>query len=734
MPYTPEQNGCAERENRTLVEAARSMLSAQDLPKKLWAEAVVTAAYVLNRSAKSSVENKTPFELWYGRKATVDHLRIFGTECFVHIPKVRRKKWDHKSVKGLLTGYCGDRDGFRVWIPGTNNVYQSHDVIFKDERVVESDPKFVSLSHQPNDDVVSSDVQPDQSLSSASDSESDGDEPEQDHSAGVSHGRQPEVRSLRDRSALRKPQWLNNFASVATTDVRVDDEPLTFSEAVSSNNCKNWKQAMQEEMQSLAENDVYELVDLPSGRRAVDNRWVFKVKHNSDGSVSRYKARLVAKGYSQRAGVDYNETFSPVARFETVRSVLSVAAVDKMHLMQFDIKTAFLYGELDEEIYMRQPEGFTDGTDRVCKLKRSLYGLKQSPRCWNKRFVDFLIARGFKQSSADPCVYVKTWNGRKLIVVLYVDDGLVAATDKEDIQKFIDELTAEFKATCGPVSCFLGIDVHQRPDSSIFITQESYTRRVLEKFGMSESNSVSTPFVREGDTADRGTEGRPDNSFPYREAVGSLMYLATGTRPDIAFAVSVVSQKLDCATAADWSSVKRIFRYLRGSLSHGILYQSDCGKTLEVFSDADYAQDVETRRSTSGVICMFGGGAIAWISQKQRCIALSTTEAELIASNEAGKLAIWLQRLMSDLTVIDDVPVLRCDNLATVKLVKNPEFHKRSKHIETRYFWVREKCEAGDLRIQHVAGVNQVADVFTKPLPKPRHVMLVSLMGLVSGN
>jgi len=513
--------------------------------------------------------------------------------------------------------------------------------------------------------------------------------------------------------------------------VNADDQnPVTYSEAIMSEDRCKWEEAMNEEISSLAENNVWKLVNLPPNCKAIGSRWVFRVKQKADGSVDRYKARLVARGFTQRAGVDYDETFSSVARFDTIRSVLSVAATERMFVSQFDVKTAFLYGTLDEDIYMRQPEGFSDGTDRVCKLQRSLYGLKQSPRCWNKRFVDYMLCLGFVMSDADPCLFVRQNNGHKLIVALYVDDGIVAATHAEDSCEFLRKLKAEFKITLGPVSCFLGIEVKQLEDGSIFISQEAYAKKVLQKFGMMDSNPVGTPTVLESDPEDSVTKEYVSGNIPYRSAVGSLMYLSTGTRPDIAYAVSVVSQKLDCATMEDWNKVKRILKYLKGSVNKGILFRSNGPKKVTAFSDADYAQDVKTRRSTTGVICKFADGAVAWFSQKQRCIALSTTEAEIIAANEAAKTVVWLQRLFSDMIQVDSVPVLKCDNAGAVKLAKNPEFHKRSKHIDTRFLWIREKYLNGDLKLEHVAGDHQVADILTKALPKPRFQRLRTLSGL----
>lgn len=370
MPYTPEQNGAAERDNRTLVEAARTMLHAKDLPEKLWPEAINTAAYVINRTGATGVEGKSPYELWFNKPVHVEHIRIFGTECFVHVPKPKRKKFDKKAKRGYLVGYCGDKDGYRVWVPDDDEVILTRDVVFKNESI--SKPVY----HCPN--LGTNVDNEDESQSTEAEGSNEDDE---------ETGQDPHInRNLRDRKTIKKPRKFDDFAMLA-----IYDEPTTFEQATTCEDSHHWIKAMKEELAALEENKTWQLVDLPAGQKLITNRWVFKRKLNTDGSIDRYKARLVVKGFQQRHGIDFNETFSPVVRWDTVRSVLSVASNEKLKISQFDVKTAFLYGELDEEnIYMKQPEGYSDGTGRVCKLLKGLYGLKQGPRCWNQRFRSFL--------------------------------------------------------------------------------------------------------------------------------------------------------------------------------------------------------------------------------------------------------------------------------------------------------------------------------------------------------
>ena len=703
MPYTPEQNGAAERENRTLVEAARSMLQSTKLPNKLWAEAVNTAAYILNRTGPTKVAGKSPYELWTGKEPSVDHLKNFGTECFVHVPKQKRQKLDPKSIKGQVVGYCGD-DGYRIYVP-VHNVITSRDVIFKEEL-----PTSAEQTDSSNEETEA-----DVKLLN-----------EADHIQDCHDCEDSSRRTLRDRSQIQLPARYEDYAMFADYS-----EPNSYSEAMVSEDSQEWHSAMDEEMKSLAENNTWELVDKPDNRMVIANRWVYRVKTNLDGTVDKFKARLVAKGFSQQAGVDYNETFSPVARFDTIRAVLSVAASEKLNLAHFDVKTAFLYGELDEVIYMRQPTGYEDGTDRVCKLNKSLYGLKQAPRCWNRKFRNFLEKHGLQVSKEDPCLFYSTTESHKLIIALYVDDGLVAAENKDDLEQFLLDLRSEFCVTVSPLACFLGLQICQLQDGSISVSQENYTKKVLQRYNMHECNKVTTPIVK---MTVPETDCCIKEKIPYREAVGSLMYLAVGTRPDIAFAVSTVSQALDKPTEADWQKVKHILKYLKGTSQIGIVYQAGHQTgVLTTYSDADYAGDISTRRSTSGVVCQYMGGPVAWLSQRQKSVALSTTEAEFMAASEAAKEIIWLSRLLSEITTLVATPVLKIDNMSAVKLVKNPTFHKRSKHIEVRHYFVREKFDEGRLTVEHISGEEQIADILTKPLQKNRFEQLRDMLGVKSG-
>jgi len=298
-------------------------------------------------------------------------------------------------------------------------------------------------------------------------------------------------------------------------------------------------------------------------------------------------------------------------KYDSIRVILAIAAARKLMLRQFDIKTAFLYGDLEEDIYMKQPKGYEDGTQLVCKLQRSLYGLKQAPRCWNKKFKNMLRNFDLKETKADPCVFVSNKNNQLLTVAIFVDDGLIAATNNELVDTMVNYLKDNFETKEGELDHFLGIEIDQRPDGSIFIHQSSYCKRILERFNMEEANVLHIPADPQHSLDPNLSGSLEAGEVPYRESVGSLLYLSQITRPDITFAVNLVSRYLEKPLTIHWNAVKRIFKYLKGTFNYGLIYDSSVTPKLRGYSDADYAGDTITRRSTSGFIFMVGDGIVA---------------------------------------------------------------------------------------------------------------------------
>lgn len=447
----------------------------------------------------------------------------------------------------------------------------------------------------------------------------------------------------------------------------------------------------------------------------------------------KHKARLVAKGYAQRHGVDYDEVFAPVARIETVRVLLALAARGGWEVHHMDVKSAFLNGDLAETVYVQQPPGFIVGDGgKVLKLKKALYGLKQAPRAWNAKLDKELLALGFVRSKLDHAVYRRSKENSFLIVGVYVDDLIISGPDVDDIKMFKSEMKKKFNMSdLGLLSYYLGIEVKQDP-SGITLCQSSYAAKIIDMAGMSNCNSSDTPMECRLKLSKKN-EGELLNPTEYRSIIGSLRYIIN-TRPDLAFAVGVVSRYMEAPGRDHWLAVKRILRYLKGTLGYGCKYEkgAELKPMLLGYSDSDFAGDMEDRKSTTGVGYFLNGSLVTWASQKQKIVALSSCEAEYVAAAAAACQGIWLSRLVADFLGTKETTVrLLMDNLSAIALSRNPVHHDRSKHIDTRYHFLRECVEEGKVEIEHVRTAEQVADIFTKALGQVKFIELRSALGVI---
>ena len=712
VPHCPEQNRVAERMNRTLMEMARSMMAHARLPDRYWVEAVDAAAYIRNRTSTSSIKGfKTPYEVWSGEKPNIEHLKVFGCIAYSHIPDSQRQKLDKKAVKLRFVGYCIQSKGYRLLDEKTSRVFIRRDVIFNEQdfghksevlkqdssEIYEVDPK-VETEHEQET------------------------EPEQLRCSERS--RRPPVRYGIDEYATRSVQH-------AALNAYQIPEPQSMEEALASDLSSEWKQATDSEYKSLMDNHTWDLVELPSGREPIGSKWVFKVKHRSDGKVERFKARLVAKGYAQKYGIDYDETFSPVVKFSSVRALIAFAIQNDMLLHQMDVVTAFLNGNLEEDIYMQQPDGYVkEGSEHlVCKLNKSLYGLKQSPRCWNKAFAEFMKSSKFKQSEADPCIYVRDTS----IVAVYVDDLIIATKTEGEMQLVKELLHSQFKMKdMGELHYCLGITIRQDTnEKTVEIQQKQYILRMLEKYGLQDSKPVSTPAdpnvrLRKDDGVSKAV-----NPVLYQSMVGSLLYAGIATRPDISHAVGAVSKFSSKPSEAHLTTVKRIFRYLKGTTDVSLKYRKFKSAQLIGYSDADYAGDLDDRHSTSGNVFLMCNGAVNWLSKKQPIVTLSTAEAEYVALSTATQEAVWLRKLLKDFGESQDqATMIMEDNQGTICIAKNPIEHSRTKHIDVRYHYIREALHEKIIELNYCPTEEMIADILTKPLPKGRFEILRDKMGL----
>lgn len=532
-----------------------------------------------------------------------------------------------------------------------------------------------------------------------------------------------------------------DFAEVQFAGLAAGADPRNFKQAMSCPDAQQWQAACNEEIVSLIANHTWDAVPLPPGKKAIGCGWVFKVKHNADGSIERYKARLVAKGYSQRPGFDYTEVFAPTSRPAALRLVLALSAVEDLELHSVDISSAFLQGDLDEEIYMQQPEGFAQGPPgTVLRLGRPIYGLKQAGRMWNRKLHKVLTSMGFRRLDSDRSVYIYSKDEIRIIIPVHVDDLTLASKSQAAIDQTVADLSKHFKLrNLGPTRFLLGIEItRNRPERTIHLSQHQYIVDMLERYGMDSCNSVLTPMEhglrlskKQGPQTEEDREFMKDK--PYLNAVGSLMYLAVTTRPDIQYAVSALARFNSNPGPAHWNAVKHLLCYVKGTKDLKLVYKPDDLKELFVmYTDSAHGDCPDSGRSTGGFVVMANSGAISWSSKLQTIVALSTTEAEYIAAVDAGKEIMWMRNILSEFGYAIDTPTtLYMDNQSSISVSKNPEHHGRMKHLDLRTFWLRDTVEAGKIKPVHVPTAEMVADVLTKPLPAPKVAYCRTMMGVV---
>lgn len=691
IPHSPQQNGVCERKNRTVMEMARCLLFERKQPKFLWAEAVNTSVYVLNRVFTTAVEGKTPIEAWTGFKPSVNHFKVFGCICYYHIHGSRRSKLDEKASLGIFVGYASESKGYRIYSLAENKIILNRDVIFDENSYWDWDLEEVcKVGYNVPQPLVSTTV----------------------------------FEGTTDSPILKTKSVADIYENC-----NLISEPSSYFDAAVS---KNWKSAMAEEIKAIEKHDTWTLVDLPQGRSAIGVKWVFRTKMNPDGSIFKYKARLVAKGFSQKQGIDYNDTFAPVARHDAIKILLAISAQLGWKIHHLDVKTAFLNGFLKEEIYVQQPIGFevAGSENKVYKLKKALYGLKQAPREWYSRIDEYLRQLGFKRSENEATLYLQEGeNDTKLIVSLYVDDLLVTGNNQNLINKLKNEMQKEFEMTdLGLMKYFWGLEITQC-STGIFVSQRKYAMEILKKFKLEDCKETQTPLALNEKISI--TDGvLLENPSVFRSIVGSLLYL-TDTRPDLMFPTSFLSRYMSSPTNVHFGVGKRILRYLKGTKNQGIWYFKNKEVILKGFCDSDWAGCTDDMKSTSGYVFSLGSGAVCWNSKKQQVVAQSTAEAEYIAACAAANQAIWMQNVLKDLGHKQSAPMeLCCDNKYAIAIVQNPVQHQRTKHIKIKFHTIREYEKEKLIKMQYCPSEEQVADIMTKALAKEKLEYMKKKLGM----
>lgn len=775
-PYSPQSNGIAERMNRTLVEMARCMIHGKNLPQNFWAEAINTATYIRNRSESSALNKVTPYEAWTGRKPSIRHLRIFGSKCYALDTNPGRSKLAPKGIPCLLLGYDGQSKSYRLWDQEKRKVKISRDVQFNEHdtslRPLEHNIVHIHPDPDPEKEIpITMEVpteeaseepsevaqQPQQLEQQTQDTPEEGQINTPDTQSeknliaqlprprvltdemllalpNASLSREEQYRRLtlrasriREAADERERRKMATRSSTEQANVVAEtepDEPMTYKQAIHGPNADKWAKAIDEELQSLEKNDTWELVPRPTDAKILPSRWIFKLKKDEQGNIARYKARFVVKGYVQEQGIDYDETFAPVVKATSIRTLLALAVNKNLHLHQMDVSTAFLNGDIDREIFVEPPQGLeTNG--QVCLLKRTLYGLKQSPRGWNHALDAFLTTLGLERLVTDNCLYVN--RDRTTYLAVYVDDLLLATESEQEMAELKEKFSDRFEMKdLGPAKYVLGLEIdYDQEGGTLCLHQSNYIRNILQTFNMDHSKPVASPMdpsvkLRKNDTEEN------NRAFPYREAIGKLMYAATSTRLDISYAVGHLSRYLDNPSDDHWNAVKRILRYLKGTQNHGLIYNRTYTHwNLELYCDSDWASDIDSRKSTAGFISFFNGSPISWKSKLQSTVALSSTEAEYMGLTQASKECLWLQMFLDELGITNIMPTtIHCDNQAAIQIAHNPVHHERSKHIDIRFHFIRNLID-DRIILQYCPTTKMLADVMTKALNGPKHTTLV---------
>lgn len=753
---TPAQTGLAERAHRTFMNLTRTVMIAAGLEdeKPLWGEAMNYVTTVWNMIVVQDHTKKTAYEVFYGKKAYVSKLREFGAKCYVLNKDVQRGKLQKRGKPVRLVGYLEHSLGYRVWDEETDTIERTKDVVFEDtDKQETAKPKKIKVSNAPQMDENTDDETSESSMPQSSAAAD----------ASVRPRTSLQVRKRDSQGAVLERKIINTEghdtqyvvvrpdspmpdtgpqAHVHEIDNALSDddntekvsigykEPSSYHEAITGPERHFWLAAIQEELDAMKKLSVWEEAKLPPGRKAISTKWCFRRKV-LDPKVSnslKYRARLVARGFAQTIGIDCfpDKISSPVARSESVRAVFSIAAQEKLHLYQFDVRAAFLTAELEEEIYIEVPDGLK-GVDKgkSLRLLKSIYGLRQSGFAFNKKFTKILKGMHLQQAKTEPCLFMRNERPRT-IVCIFVDDGLLAIESKSAAAEFIEQLKKELEITYSPMTYFLGLQIERGEDFSVHIHQTKFINETLERFGMKDCKPASTPC----DRSIYGLESQgPCTEEEYRSLIGTLLFAACGTRADIAFCVSYLSRFLDRCTPEHIQAAYRVLRYLKSCPSLGITYRSEPEQGIQVYSDADWASDPEKRKSTSGTLIIRNDGPVIWQTIKQSNISLSSCEAEFIAASETAKAVKWLTKLLSELGIEEKI-TMKMDSTSAIALIKSTQSYRRSKHIEIKYHFVREMYENKEIDIEHVSSEELKSDFLTKPLVPAKFLKQRELSGL----
>ena len=757
----PHTHGRAERMNRTLLECARCMLMQSSAPKKVWAEAINTAAHVRNRCPSRSIDFKLPIQLFLGVDPTIEELQVlrpFG--CRVQaLDEEAHSKLDSKSLECILLGYEeGTKGGYRLLNLKTERVIVRRDAVLHEDsfplsatpgqgparaetdglQVLTPFDMFLGEEFEHGPDAAANPDEPagpgegephprhaDPDVPEAFPLPED--EAEPDAPGEVLPAARRSGRACRPTSCGCPACLVAAPASDGGRGAPV--EPASVKEAMEGPYRAEWEAAMKEEFGRLTEMETWELVPRPPGVRALGCSWKFKLKCDSVNECFKFKARLVAQGFAQKHGLDYYDTYSPVVKRKSIRLMLALSVELGLCGEHIDVVSAYVNTPIPDIVFMEQPKQFEvgDRNGTVCRLKKCLYGLKQSGREWYRMIKTILTKLGFLPTIGDPCLFYHKL--RKLYVFLYVDDlGVWGGPDDVNWLKSSLALHVETR-NLGEIRKFLSLRV-RRPDcGTIMVDQSDYIHFILETFNMTDCKEVSNPLsanvllgIEEPDA--------PADQYDYRKAIGMLLFVANCSRPDLSFAVSFLSQFCSNPSRKHWAAVKHLLRYLKGTASLCIIYHK-CEKPAVIYSDADFASNKVDRKSFSGMVTLFAGGAVNWQCKKQTVVAMTTQESEYIALSISTRESLWLSGISRCLKVkFYDQHVVMCDNIAAITLASDDVIDDKSKAIDVRYHFVKDVLKKGLVKFMYVPSALNCADLLTKGLSGAKTQQLCSSINL----
>ncbi|KAJ0103510.1 hypothetical protein Patl1_06354 [Pistacia atlantica] len=659
---------------------------------------MLLACYIQNRIPFKKTD-KTPYKLWKGHVPNLKYFKVSGCFAKVLTPEPKRKRLGPRTVDCMFVGYAQNSAAYRfmvikqeVGLYDANTIIESKNAYFFENIF----PKKINCEKAlPQNETFESSPQNETLRNSSKSSELE----------------------IRRSKRVRKAKSYGDDYYVFLTE----DDPQTYKEAMTSRDASLWKEAVNNEIESIMSNHTWEIVNLRPGTKPIGCKWIFKKKLKTDGSIEKYKVRLVAKGYTQKKDIDYFDTYAPVTRIASIRVLIALAAIYKLHIHQMDVKIAFLNGDLDEEIYIKQPKGsvIPSNEHKLCKLVKSLYGLKQAPKQWHEKFDQVLLSNGYTINDSDKCVYSKSYEDNTYVIIcLYVDDMLIFSANMDVIIKNKKFLASNFDMKdMGEANVILGINIIKINDG-LKLSQQHYVENFLRKFGYLESKLVSTPY--DGNTQLKKNTQHSVSQNRYTQIIGSLMYLMNSTRPDIAYVVTRLSRYTHNPDKSHWIALDRVARYLKGTIDYGLMLGST-PPVLEGYSNANWISDSDEIKSTSGYIFTLGGGVVSWKSSKQTCIAQSTMESELIALEKACSEAEWLRNFLADLPIETHPPILvsiHCDCQAAIARAKSKIYNGKSRHIRIRHTIIKQLLESGVVSLDFVKSELNLADPLTKPLSR----------------